>query len=127
MSLKSDLARVRGLGSAKTGTHHFWHQRLSAIALIPLGLWLVTSLVCVMRSSFSEAQAWVATPYVTILLVATLSALFYHLKLGLQTVLEDYVHNESLKLASIIGLNLGTVLCALASIVAVLRISFGTN
>jgi succinate dehydrogenase / fumarate reductase membrane anchor subunit len=127
MSLKSDLARVRGLGSAKTGTHHFWHQRLTAIALIPLGLWLVTSLVCIMRSDFGSAQAWVTKPHVTILLVATLAAMFYHLKLGMQTVIEDYLHNESLKLASIIGLNLGTALCALASIVAVLRISFGTN
>jgi len=126
MSLESDLAKVRGLGSAKQGTHHFWHQRVTAIALIPLGLWFITGLVCAMNGSYGDAIAWVATPHVTVLLVAFIAALFYHMKLGLQTVIEDYFHVEWLKIASVIGVSLGTALCGLASIVAVLRISFGT-
>jgi len=127
MSLKSDLARVRGLGSAKDGTRHFWHQRLTAIALIPLSLWFVASLICVMDGSHAEVVAWIATPHVTSLLVALIAALYYHMKLGLQTVLEDYVHTEWLKLASVIGLNLGTALCGLVSVIAILKISFGTQ
>ena len=124
MSLKSDLARVRGLGSAKDGTHHFWHQRLTAIALIPLSLWFVASLICAVNGTYFEVISWISQPHVTTLLVALSAALFYHVKLGLQTVVEDYVHTEWLKLVSVIGLNLGVTLCGLVSIVAILKISF---
>lgn len=127
MNLESDLARVRGLGSAKDGTHHFWHQRLTAIALIPLCLWFMVSLVCVMDASYLEASEWIKTPHVTILLVALIFSLVYHAKLGLQTVIEDYVHLESVKLGAVICLNLGAALCGLVCIVAILKISFGIN
>ena len=124
MSLKSDLARVRGLGSAKDGTHHFWHQRLTAIALIPLSLWFISALLCMINGTYFEAISWIAQPHVTTLLVAFSAALFYHVKLGLQTVVEDYIHTEWLKLASVVVLNLGVALCGLVSIVAILKISF---
>ncbi len=125
MSLESDLARVRGLGSAKDGTHSFWHQRLTAIALIPLSLWFVTGLICVMDSTHAEAVAWIQAPHVTTLLIALITALLYHVKIGLQEVFEDYIHTEWLKFASRICLNLGTALCGLVSVVAILKISFG--
>jgi succinate dehydrogenase / fumarate reductase, membrane anchor subunit len=127
MNLQSDLAKVRGLGSAKEGTHHFWHQRLTAIALVPLSLWFIVSLICVMDASHTQVIEWIKAPYVTTLLIALIFVLLYHTKLGLQTVIEDYIHAEWLKLASIIGLNLGAWLCGLVSIVAILKISFGTN
>lgn len=126
MSLQSDLAKVRGLGSAKDGTHHFWHQRLSAIALIPLSLWFVTGLICVMDATHAEVVDWISAPHVTTLMVALVAALSYHIKLGLQVVFEDYIHTEWLKLAIQISLNLGTALIALVSIIAILKISFGT-
>lgn len=127
MSLKTDLARVRGLGSAKDGTHHFWYQRVTAFALIPLSLWFVVSLLCVMDASHAEIVEWISTPHVTTLMIALVGALYYHLKLGLQDVFEDYVHTEWLKLATRICLNLAASLCGLLSIVAILKISFGIN
>jgi succinate dehydrogenase / fumarate reductase membrane anchor subunit len=127
MSLEADIAKVRGLGSAKEGTGHFWHQRLTAIALIPLSIWFVVNLVCVFDATYAEVTAWIQSPIVTTLLVALIGALLYHVKLGVQIVIEDYLHAEWLKLSSIICLDLGTVLCGLVSIVAILKISFGTN
>lgn len=126
MSLESDLARVRGLGSAKDGTKSFWHQRITAIALVPLSLWFVISLLCVMDASHAETVAWIKAPYITALFIALIVALLYHVKIGLQEVIEDYVHLEWLKLATRIGLSLGAAMCGLVSIVAILKISFGT-
>jgi succinate dehydrogenase membrane anchor subunit len=125
MSLQSDLARVRGLGSAKDGTRHFWRQRVTAVALVPLSLWFIPALICALDTDYAAVVDWIKTPYVTTLLVALVVALYYHLALGLQEVLEDYVHTEWLKLAARLGLNLGAALCGLVSIVAILKISFG--
>ena len=127
MNLRSDLAKVRGLGSAKEGTQTFWRQRLSAIALIPLSLWFVNALLAAMTMSHGAVVAWIATPHVTTLLIALIVALFYHLNLGMQEVFEDYVHAEGLKFVVKITLNLAVALCALASVVAILKISFGMN
>jgi succinate dehydrogenase / fumarate reductase membrane anchor subunit len=127
MNLESDLAKVRGLGSAKHGTDHFWHQRLTAIALIPLSLWFIAGLICAIGASHADAVKWISTPYVTTLFVALILALFYHIKLGLQAVIEDYIHAEWLKLTSRICLNLGAALCGLVSIIAILKISFGSH
>lgn len=127
MSLKTDLARVRGLGSAKDGTHHFWWQRVAAIGLLPLSIWFITGLICLMDADHTEIVEWIKSPHVTTLMVALVAVLYYHLKLGIQEVFEDYIHTEWLKLTSQICLNLGTALCGLVSIIAVLKISFGTN
>jgi len=127
MSLEADIAKVRGLGSAKEGTGHFWHQRLTAIGLIPLSIWFVVNLICVIDAPYAEVVAWIQSPIVTTLLAALIGALLYHVKLGMQIVVEDYLHAEWLKRTSIICLNLGAVLCGLVSIVAILKISFGTS
>ena len=127
MSLKTDLARVHGLGSAKGGTQCFWHQRLTAVALIPLSLWFITTLICAIDASHAEVVAWIEAPHVTTLMIAFVGALFYHLKLGMQEVFEDYIHIKWLKLTIRISLNFGTVLCGLIAIVAILKISFGMN
>lgn len=123
MSLQSDLGKVRGLGSAKEGTHHWWWQRVTALAMIPLSIWFVFGLLCILDSTYAEATAWVAKPHVTVLLIAFVSALFYHLKLGMQVVIEDYLHEEWVKITAVIGLKFACVLGAVAAIVAILKIS----
>lgn len=126
MSLRSPLGRVRGLGSAKTGVHHWWHQRTSAIALVPLSLWFVYALLGHMRTSHAETVAWIRSPFVTVLLLALILALFYHAKLGVQVVIEDYVHNDMAKLTLLTLMKLTLAFGALLGVVAVLKIAFGT-
>lgn len=123
MKFRSALNNARGLGSAKSGTHHFWMQRVTALALVPLMLWLTWSMARLSGLDFDTARAWVASPITAVLLVSTLLALFYHAKLGLQVVIEDYVHAEGVKFISLIALKFVTLLLALASVFAVLRIS----
>ncbi len=123
MKYRTALYNVRGLGSAKDGTHHWWMQRVSALALVPLMLWLVFAIARLGDMSYSAAVAWVGSPLTTLLLLSSLLAVFYHAKLGLQVVIEDYVHHEGVKLASLIGLKFLTVLLGLASALAVLRIA----
>lgn len=124
MSLRTALGRVRGLGSAKGGTHHWWMQRVTAIALIPLTVWIVASFVAMTGADYETVRAWMAMPLVAILFILFIATGLYHLKLGLQVVIEDYVHSEGLKLASQMALTFACVLVAAASIFAVLKIAF---
>src|SRR6185503_10251151 len=93
--LKSELARARGLGSAKEGVQHWWMQRLTALALIPLGLWLVASLVCNAGADHAAIVRWLGSPVTLGALGLTLLAAFYHAVLGLQVVIEDYIHAKA--------------------------------
>lgn len=124
-SMRTPLARVRGLGSAKEGVHHWWAQRLTAIALVPLSLWFVVSVAGLAGMDHAEAAAWVGSPTVTVLLVLLVAATFWHAQLGVQVVIEDYVHNEAVKLVALIAVKFAAVLLAVATIVAVLRLAFG--
>jgi succinate dehydrogenase membrane anchor subunit len=124
MKFRTPLARVRGLGSARSGTHHWWMQRLTAIALVPLTLWFVASLVSVVTADHAAVLAWLHAPVVAILCSAFIVASFYHAQLGMQVVLEDYVHSEWLKLSCIVLTKLLALLLAGASLFAVLRIAF---
>jgi len=126
MKFRTPLARARGLGSAKAGTHHWWMQRLTAIALVPLSLWFVASLISVVSADHATVIAWLHSPLVAILCCALIVATFYHGQLGLQVVLEDYVHSEWLKLASIVLMNLLSLLLAATCLFAVLSIAFGS-
>jgi len=94
MSYRSPLGRVRGLGSAKDGTHHWWMQRVTAIALVPLGLWFAVKIVRLAHADWETAVTAFASPLVTALALILIGAGFYHLKLGLQVVIEDYVHHK---------------------------------
>ena len=123
MSLRTDLGRVKGLGSAKEGVGHWRLQRLTALALVPLSLWFVLSLLCMFGDSYAEVVAWVSAPHVTVLLIALSAALFWHLQLGLQVVVEDYVHTAWKQIALQVLLRIGAALGALAAIVSVLKIS----
>ena len=125
MSLRSPLGRVRGLGSARSGTHHWWHQRLSAIALIPLSAWFVTAILAHMGDSHAEVVAWIGSPFVTVMLMALVISVFYHAKLGVQVVIDDYFHSEFLKMALLIATKLGLAFAALLGVVAILKISLG--
>ena len=124
MTFRTPLARVRGLGSAKSGTHHWWMQRLTAIALVPLSLWFVASLIVVVTAEHAVVIAWLHSPLVAILSCTLIVAVFYHGQLGLQVVLEDYIHSEWLKLASIVVMKLSSLLLAAACLFAVLSIAF---
>ena len=126
MSLRTPLGEVRGLGSAKEGTHHWWHQRLTAIALIPLCVWFVISLIVFTGAGHAEVTAWMARPVTTGLLLLLIGATFYHLKLGLQVVIEDYVHTEWRKITALIAMAFGCIALGLASAIAVILVMVGT-
>ena len=123
MKFRTALHNVRGLGSAKSGTQHWWMQRVTALALLPLMLWLAWSMARLSGLDYDAALAWVRSPITSVLLISTVLALVYHAKLGLQVVIEDYVHAEGVKFISLIALKFVALLLALASILAVLRIS----
>jgi len=124
MKYRTPLARVRGLGSARSGSHHWWMQRLTAIALVPLSVWFVASLLMVVTADHATAIQWLRSPLVAILCSALIVALFYHAQLGIQVVIEDYVHAESAKLVSIVLVKLVSLLLAAACLFAVLSIAF---
>ena len=124
MNFRTPLARVRGLGSAKSGTHHWWMQRLTAIALVPLSLWFVASLIVVVTAEHAVVIAWLHSPLVAILCCTLIVAIFYHGQLGLQVVVEDYIHTEWLKILSIVVVKLSSLLLAAACLFAVLSIAF---
>jgi succinate dehydrogenase / fumarate reductase membrane anchor subunit len=123
MSLRSPLARVRGLGSAKDGTHHFWIQRLTAVALVPLTLWFVIGVIAHIDAGHAAMKAWMASPLSAALMIAFVAMAFHHGQLGIQVVIEDYVHEEGAKLAGIILVKLISGILALAAIIAVLRLA----
>ncbi|MBX2837747.1 MAG: succinate dehydrogenase, hydrophobic membrane anchor protein [Gammaproteobacteria bacterium] len=123
--LRSPLSQVKGLGSAKEGTDHFWLQRLTALALIPLLLWLCFSVAALPSMSQEEVRLWMAKPTSAVLLVLFLIAAFYHAKLGLQMVIEDYVGNHATRTAAIILVTFACILLAVIGIFSVLRVTLG--
>ena len=127
MKMRSPLARVRGLGSAKEGLRHWRMQRLTAVALIPLSLWFVASIIACAHADYRSVVEWLSSPLAAVLMLALIWALFYHAKLGIQVVFEDYVHTEWLKFACLIALKFAVVLLGLASTIAVLKIAVGAH
>lgn len=122
-STGSPLARAVGLGSAKSGAEHWWAERVSALALVPLTLWLVASLIAHSRSDYAGFLAWLRNPGVTIAMVLLLISLFHHTALGLQVIVEDYVHS-GFKYAAVVAVRLSCFALATAGIIAVLKIAF---
>ena len=125
MNLRSPLGRVRGLGSAKEGVAHWWAQRLTAVALVPLVIWFVASVCAMTGADYAAVREWVASPIVSILLVLLTVAVFHHAQLGLQVVLEDYVHSEGLKIAGIVLVKFAAFALAVATILSIVRIALG--
>lgn len=123
--LRNPLKTARGLGSAKDGTHHFVVQRVTAIALIGLSLYVLYLIVSWIGGDYASVRASVANPCNAVLLSAFVIAMFWHAKLGLQVVIEDYVVNHGLAIASQIAVVFVCALAALASVLAIIRIALG--
>ncbi|WP_395712099.1 succinate dehydrogenase, hydrophobic membrane anchor protein [Reyranella sp.] len=101
---RTPLARARGLGSARDGLHHWWVQRLTAVALIPLVAWFAVSLVMLSGADHMAVRAWIGSPVVMVLLILTIVIGLHHGQLGMQVVVEDYVHGDGWKLALIVAI-----------------------
>lgn len=125
MSLRTPLSRARGLGSAKEGVHHWIWQRLTAIALVPLSLWFIVTLVCMIGAEYSEVVKWIQSPLISLLLILFIVMLFHHAQLGVQVIIEDYVHSPWRKITSLVVLKFLAMVAALASLLAVLKVSLG--
>ena len=121
---RSPLARAIWLGSAKYGVEHWWAERVSAVALVPLTLWFVASIIAHTGSDYDEFIVWLSAPTTTFFMILLLIALFYHSALGLQVVIEDYVHS-GVKFVVIVAVRLGCFALAAAGILATLRVAFG--
>ncbi len=122
--LRTPLGRAVGLGSAKEGVAHWWAQRVTAVALVPLVIWFVIDIIALTGSPRGAVVAWLHAPFPAIATVLLLIAVFYHMALGLQVVIEDYVHSEWLKISAIVLNKLVAFALAAAGIFAVLRIAF---
>ena len=127
MSLRSPLSKAIGLGSAKHGFSHWWWQRISAVALIPLSLWFVYSIVCLITTgaSYITVHDWLSSPFnATVMLLFVLSALF-HGQTGLQVVIEDYIHTKWVNLTLLLLIKFASVILALMAIISVLKVVLG--
>lgn len=122
--MRSPLGRVLGLGSAREGVEHWWMQRLTAIALVPLAIWFVVSALGLIGADRAAMVAWMHAPMSAVFAVLLIVAAIYHLALGLQVVIEDYVHSEGWKLALIIAMRLWCVVLVARGILAVLTLAF---
>jgi succinate dehydrogenase / fumarate reductase membrane anchor subunit len=123
--LVGPLARARGLGSAKHGVQHWWAQRVSSVALIPLTLWFVWSMVELTGADQARVHNWLSRPASAIMMSLFIVATFYHLALGVQVVIEDYVHREGVKLTALLLVKGLIVLLAAAALFTVLRVAVG--
>ena len=126
MALRSPLSRVLGAGSAKEGTDHWWMQRVNSVALVVLGLWFLVSLAGVAGFDHGSLVAWVASPSNAIMLTLLCMTIAWHSMLGVQVVIEDYVHGASLKVVSLLLNKFVHVLFGVAGVLAVLKVFFGT-
>ncbi len=124
-SMRTPLGRAIGLGSAKEGVQHWWAQRLTALALVPLMLWFVASLIAHLGMDRAAVLHWLGAPLPAIAMVLVLIAGLYHMALGVQVVIEDYIEHEGVKLAALVLDRFVAIVLAVAGIFAVLRIALG--
>ncbi|MFO1120945.1 MAG: succinate dehydrogenase, hydrophobic membrane anchor protein [Hyphomicrobiales bacterium] len=125
MSMRTPLGKVLGLGSARSGTEHWWLQRVTAIANIPLVIFLVIFILSHLGASRTAVIASIANPFVAILLALTFVSVLWHMRLGLQVVIEDYIHGHAAKFAALLANSFVTVLLGVAALYAILKMSFG--
>jgi succinate dehydrogenase / fumarate reductase, membrane anchor subunit len=127
MSLRSPLGRVLGLGSAKSGFRHWWAQRLTAVALAPLGLWFAVSMLALASTDYWSVAAWVAEPFNAVLLILLLLALLYHSSLGLQVVMEDYLPHGAGRLVAVVAMQFLHIALAVSGLYAIVTLSIGSQ
>jgi succinate dehydrogenase / fumarate reductase, membrane anchor subunit len=125
MSTRTPLSRARGLGSAHSGVQHFWAQRVTAVALVPLVVWLIGSLAYHAGSDYESARAFFAQPIAGALLLLLIGTTAYHMKLGMQVIVEDYIHKEGTKLVLLMLNSFFCVAVALIGGLAIIKLSFG--
>lgn len=123
-TIKSPLARAKGLGAAHEGTGHWWHQRVTAVSNLVLMLWLVWSVVNMSGWTYAEFTAWLAAPVNAILMLLAVVSVFCHAALGTQVIAEDYIHHEGLKIVKLAGIKLFFTATAIACIFSILKIAF---
>jgi len=125
MGTGTQIGRVRGLGAAKSGAHHWWVHRLTAIGNLLLIIWLLASLVMLPMHDFVSMTDWLKQPLVAVPMLILIANVFHHLRAGLQVVLEDYVHHDGAKVAALVLLNAYVIAGASIGIFCVLKIAFG--
>lgn len=123
-NLRTPLSQVKGHGSAKEGTGHFWLQRLTAIGMVPLVLWLCFSVASLPGMSQLEIRTWLSSPFTAVLMILLLITGLFHAKLGLQVVIEDYVGNHGIRTAAIIAVTLVCAVLAVLGVFSIMRIAF---
>lgn len=123
--MRTPLSKVRGLGSARAGTGHFWLQRLTAVANIPLVLFFLGFLISLNGADYVTVRSAVANPFVALMFLLLLVSGLYHMRLGMQTIIEDYIHDEGGKLALLILNTFFSIVVGVASIYAIIKLAFG--
>ncbi len=123
---RTPLSRVKGLGSAKEGTSHFWSQRLTALALIPLVLWLGFSIAALPGMDYLAIREWLSQPFSAIVMILFIITGFYHARLGLQVVIEDYIGSHGPRTVAIIGVNFAAAALGVTGVFSVLRIALAS-
>lgn len=124
MTYRSPLSKALGLGATGHGTRAWWHQRATALAIIPLIFWFAGAIACLPGLEYTQVKRWLATPWNNLLLLTFISIVTYHTILGLQIVIEDYIHNERIKTASLLGMKGIFLFLGLTAFHAALRIIF---
>ena len=123
--MRSPIARVRGLGAAKSGVRHWWRQRLTAASNFLLVLWFAVSAASLAGAPYRVVETWLAQPVTAVLMILLIASLFYHLRLGLQVVIEDYVHAEGVRIASLAAISGACILLAALAVLSVLKVALG--
>jgi len=123
--IKSPLARARGLGSARHGSGHWMHERITALASLPLMLWLVWAVLRMPEFSYAQVVMFLSAPLNAILMLLAVFTVFYHALLGTQVIAEDYIHHEGLKFAKLVSLKLFYIAAGTACVFSILKIAFG--
>jgi len=125
MSMQSPLSRAKGLGSAKEGLHHWLVQRFTGIALVPLSLWFMWSMTCLAGAEYGEVVAWLRDPVNAVCMSLFVGVALYHSALGVQVVMEDYIHHEGFRIVKMIGQKFLHYFLAALGVFSVLQVAFG--
>jgi succinate dehydrogenase / fumarate reductase, membrane anchor subunit len=123
--IRTPLARVRGRGSAKSGTEHFWHQRLTAIANIPLTITAVIILITLLGRNQTAVAQILGSPVIAIIMLLFIASISIHMRIGMAVVIEDYVHDETAKIAALVANTFFTIIVGLSAAFGILKLSFG--
>ena len=125
MSLRSPLGQVLGHGAAKTGVHHWWVQRLTAVALVPLAIWFVVSVLSLPTLSYPVVSAWMGQLWTAVLLMLFVLSAAWHSQLGVRVVIEDYVHGRGMRTVALALVTYLHVLAAAAGVFAIIKVALG--